>query len=306
MIIQEPEKLSHQELIELVRALAAENAVLRAEIERLKSGARSAAPFSKNKRKKKRQRPGRKPGQGPFSHRQAPPPENYTSVEEAPVSETACPDCGGELEAVGEETVTNTELPELPKPLIKAYRGQICLCCQCGKKVRGTHPEVAPDQHGATAHRVGPRAHAAGQLLHHESGVTLRQVPRVLKTMTGLSITQSALTQAAIRAGTGAGPVAQHYAQLREAIKQEAAINTDDTGWRIGSEHAHLMAFESAQTALYQIRLQHRNQEVREVIGDHYAGVLSTDRGKSYDAKELAAVKQQKCLGHIQRSLAEV
>jgi transposase len=42
------------------------------------------------------------------------------------------------------------------------------------------------------------------------------------------------------------------------------------------------------------------------VIGDAYAGVLVTDRGKSYDAKELAAVKQQKCIPHALRSINEV
>jgi transposase len=45
---------------------------------------------------------------------------------------------------------------------------------------------------------------------------------------------------------------------------------------------------------------------VREVIGDHYEGTLCTDRGKSYDAKELAETKQQKCLAHILRSIDEV
>jgi transposase len=37
-----------------------------------------------------------------------------------------------------------------------------------------------------------------------------------------------------------------------------------------------------------------------------YGGVLVTDRGRSYDAPELAGVRQQKCLAHIQRSLREV
>ncbi len=46
-------------------------------------------------------------------------------------------------------------------------------------------------------------------------------------------------------------------------------------------------------SAVYQIRLQHRNEEVREVIGNNYQGILGTDRGKSYDAKELIEVKQQ-------------
>src|SRR5205823_10183211 len=35
-------------------------------------------------------------------------------------------------------------------------------------------------------------------------------------------------------------------------------------------------------------------------------GVMVTDRGKSYDAAGLGAITQQKCLAHIQRSLAAV
>ena len=39
------------------------------------------------------------------------------------------------------------------------------------------------------------------------------------------------------------------------------------------------MAFESDRETVYQIRARHRNAEVREVIGDAFAGVLITDRG---------------------------
>ncbi len=42
------------------------------------------------------------------------------------------------------------------------------------------------------------------------------------------------------------------------------------------------------------------------MIGDNYQGTLCTDRGKSYDAKELQNVEQQKCLANIQRSIDKV
>ena len=89
-------------------------------------------------------------------------------------------------------------------------------------------------------------------------------------------------------------------------MKEQEVINTDDTGWRVGGQAAQLMVFESEPITLYQIRARHRNEEVREVIGDHYEGTLCTDRGKSYDAKALAETKQQKCLSHILRSIDEV
>ena len=66
------------------------------------------------------------------------------------------------------------------------------------------------------------------------------------------------------------------------------------------------MVFDTPWLVVYQIRARHRNEEVREVIGDTYAGVLCTDRGKSYDPKEFAEVAQQKCLAHILRSIDAV
>lgn len=302
------QQMNVSQLLEVVEQLVSENARLRAEIELLKRNpSRSAAPFSKNQRKKNPQRPGRKAGQGRFSHRQAPAQEQYTEpVEEVPVTETVCPDCGGELLDAGEEMVTNTELPPVPKPEVKAYRVHLRCCAGCQRKVRGRHPQVASDQFGATAHRLGPRAHAAAAALHYGEGVPQRKVPRVLKCLTGLSVTQGALTHAALRWGTKQGAVAQRYQQLRTEIKKQPAINTDDTGWRVGGVPAQMMVFESKPLVVYQIRLRHRNEEVREVIGDHYEGTLCTDRGKSYDAKELVEVNQQKCLAHILRSIDAV
>lgn len=302
------QQMSVDQLLELIEKLVAENARLRAEIEQLKrNNARSAAPFSNNKRKKNPQKPGRKAGQGTFSNRPAPPEEQYSEpIEDVPVAETACPDCGGELVEAGTEVVTNTELPPAPKPEVKAYCIHLRCCSRCQRKVRGRHREVAPDQFGATAHRLGTRAQAAAATLHYGDGIPQRKVPQVLKRLTGLSVTQGALTQAAIRLGTGEGPVARQYRQLRDEIKEQPAINTDDTGWRVGGEPAQMMVFESKPVVVYQIRKRHRNEEVRQVIGDHYAGTLCTDRGKSYDAKELKEVDQQKCLSHILRSIDAV
>jgi transposase len=309
-----PAQLDAAQLLELVWQLSAEmekvraeNTRLRAEIEELKrSNARQAAPFSKNKRKKNPKRPGRMAGQGPFRNRPAPSEEDYSGpVEDVPVNEPTCPECGGDLVGDDEEIVTNTESPPAPKPAVKAYRIHIRTCCRCKRKVRGRHPEVAPDQFGATAHRLGPRAQAAAATLHYGHGIPQRKVPCVLRSLTGLAVTQGAIAQSFIRAGTAAGPVARRYQQLRIEIKQQEAINTDDTGWRLNGYRAQLMAFASRAVAVYQIRLQHRNEEVREVIGENYRGILGTARGRSYDAKELREVKQPKCLSHLQRSIDE-
>jgi transposase len=279
---------------------------LQAEVERLKrEGPRQAAPFSKGTRVAAPKKPGRKPGQGLFRYRTAPEPTPLSGAPiEVPVTLHACPACGGQLVAEGTEVASTTELPEVVRPQVRQFRVAVSRCRACGQRVRGQHPDLAPDQSGATAHRVGERVLASAHVLHYWIGVPLRKVPAVLRELTGVRVTQSALTRDAQR--RAAGSVGAVYEQLRAQVPEAEAVHSDDTGWRVGGEPAQLMTFETATVTVYQIRKRHRNEEVREVVPADYEGVLVTDRGRSYDAQALAGVRQQKCLAHIQRALTEV
>jgi transposase len=197
-----------------------------------------------------------------------------------------------------------TEIPAPPRPQVTQYRVWVCRCTVCGAQVRGRHPDLAPDQYGATAHRLGPRVLAAAHALHYGIGIPVRKVPHVLAALTGVRLTQGALTQDALRRTVGT--VGTVYEQLRAAVREALVVYTDDTGWRVGGTAAHLMAFETDAAIVYQIRPRHRHQEVQEVIPADYAGVMVTDRGRSYDAQAFDRVEQQKCLAHIVRSTSDV
>ena len=95
------EKMSKSELITLVLAQGEQ---ILAQADRIKSlekrveelgrkNARSAAPFSKNKRKMDPQRPGRKIGQGNFENRSAPQESEMTQLEQVEVAVEVC-GCG--------------------------------------------------------------------------------------------------------------------------------------------------------------------------------------------------------------------
>lgn len=266
-----------------------------------RQGKRSAAPFSKKKPKPHPKKPGRKPGEGDFQFKEAPEPT------EAPVTvavEASYCSCGGNLAHQDVERVTVTELPALPQPEVTPYYVESCVCQACGKIVRGVHPDIPPTQTGASAHRYGPRARAAAHALHYHLGVTVRKVPHVLKALTGLSMTQSAITQDALRQMQG--PIGETYQHLRQRVKCSDYVHTDDTGWSIQGNPAYLMVFEttgSEPITVFQIRSQHRNEEVRELVPSDYQGVMTTDRGKSYDAQELSTVRQNKCVFHIRRNI---
>jgi hypothetical protein len=130
--------------------------------------------------------------------------------------------------------------------------------------------------------------------------VPVRKTPAILQDLTGVRLTQGAISQNALKQSqSGVGAV---YEALRASVRRQAVVHTDDTGWRVGGETAFLMAFVNRWFSVYQIRRRHRNEEVRELIPADYAGVLVCDRGRSYDAAELEGVAQQKCLAHLIRN----
>jgi hypothetical protein len=285
---------------EEIERLSRENEQLRKE---LKAAGRGSA--GQSKRKAKRKRSGRKAGKGRFTFRGAPATAATNGPPQpVPVTITQCPCCGGELRWERTDEVTVTDMPERPQPEVKCYAVEVRRCEACGQRVRGQHPDVASDQYGATAHRVGPRVKAAAHAVHYGMGVPVRKVPLLLREFTGVEVTQSALTQDALK--KTAGVIGNAYQELRARVATAPVVYTDDTGWRIHGQAAFLMAFDTDQATVFQIRDQHRNEEVRELIPADYAGVMVTDRGKSYDADELSDVDQQKCLDHLKRNIDEV
>jgi transposase len=298
--------LDRAALIALILQQAALLDQLRAEIERLKRGnARQAAPFSKGRPVPDPKKPGRKPGQGPFKRREAPALEQLSEPPiDVALDESDCPGCGGPLEPDRVEEASITDLPRVVRPRVRLFRVAVKRCGCCGRTVRGRHRELPPDQRGATAHRLGPRLLAAAHQLHYGLGVTVRKLPEVLGLLTGARLTQGAITQDALRRSERT--VAATYQALGDSIREAPYVHTDDTGWRMRGSPAWLMVFVTDTATVYQVRERHRNEEVRERIPSDYAGVMITDRGKSYDAGELAGVRRQVCLAHVQRSITEV
>jgi transposase len=291
-------------LQEQVVELAARNEALTTENAQLKRNVqRQATPFSKGTRTKHPKRPGRRPGEGTFSFRQPPKSEEITEPPvNAPLTLESCPDCGGKLREQRVDFAYVSDLPPMPRPRVTQYRVWVCRCTGCGRQVRGEHPDLAPDQCGATAHWLGPRAMAAAHALHYQVGIPVRKVPLVLGLLTGMELTQGAITQDALRRTKGS--VGQVYQELRAGVRDSPVVYTDDTSWRVRGENAHLMAFDTAEVTVYQVRPRHRHQEVQEVVPADYPGVMVTDRGRSYEAHSFSRVKQQKCLAHLQKTLS--
>ena len=295
--------LSREQLIQIILDQHRMIEQLRTEIEQLKRRG-GAAPFSKGTNKPNPKPPGRKPGQGFFRFRNAPEEAPGTEAVAVPVAAPCCPDCGGELGGLKREMVSITDIPAQPLPEVRRYAVEVRDCRECGRKIRGQHPDIAPGQQGATAHRVGPRVRAMAHALHYLHGVPVRKTPAIIEGLTGVRLTQGAITQDAMKQGERA--VGATYQALRGMVARQPAVHTDDTGWRVAGKTAFLMAFLNQSLSVYQVRPQHRNEEVRELIPADFGGVMICDRGRSYDAAELENVLQQKCLAHLIRNSAKL
>lgn len=306
---------SREELLSVIELLCAENVQLRAEVEELKrKKARSATPFSKGKGKANPKKPGRKKADGkPVERRGAPDIKPEDEVKQISVvlneeqkEQSECPDCGGSLE-VTIEAASIIDMPQQVRREITLFKVETLRCRQCGRIVaRGAHPDLAADQYGATAHRVGARVKALGHLARIAFGVTQCKTPDLLKEVTGIDLSQSALNQDALKHGGEDGLVGILAEIIKEEVQSSAHIHTDDTGWKIGGKRAQLMGFFSEDASYYQIRHKHGAREVAEVIDPEACKfTLNTDRFKTYDAEIFECIVMQKCLSHLQKNLRD-
>ena len=244
------------------------------------------------------------PGMGNFSCKPPSADELSGPPVDVSVADDNCPGCGGVLEQAGVDVAYVTDIPAMPRPQVGSTG------CRCVGVVAAADvyedgiPMLVQTSTGQSAHRMGRRGDGCGACAALRSGHTGARVPVVLRALTGVELSQSAITQDALRRARGA--VGDAYQRLRESVRESAVVHTDDTGWRVDGEGAFLMAFETEDATVYQVRGRHRNEEVREVVPGDYGGVMVTDRARSYDAQALSGVKQQKCLAHVLRSISEV
>lgn len=302
--------LLRRELVDLVTKLVAEIRALEKENEELRRAAkRQTARFSKGKKKGEHKKPGRKKGEGRFSRRLPPTPDEITDRVTVPAPEV-CPNCGDSDIGLEWENASNTELPD-PRPKIAVYCRAACHCNNCNHRWRAPHPDLADDQYGATAHRLGPRLRAAAHVLHYRCSVPVRRVPMVLRELHGVKVTQSAITQDALRTAAK-GSLRERYDEIKRDIADSPVVHTDATGWRKAGKGAALITFATPDTkeapgkTLYHVRDHHGSDEVTEVLGERFQGTLVTDRGPEYDAKKLEGWSKQKCNTHLKRNINEV
>jgi hypothetical protein len=86
-------------------------------------------------------------------------------------------------------------------------------------------------------------------------------------------------------------------------LRASRAAYADETGRRIAARSARLWAFTNEWVTVYAIREDRSQLVIRDILGNDFAGVLSSDCCPAYDPIE---ADKQKCLGHVLKDLSVI
>jgi transposase len=246
-------------------------------------GAPPPAPPKRTGRKR-----GGQPGH-PKHSRPLVPPERVTRT--IVVKPEACRRCGDALEGDDPDPYRH-QVAEVPKVVatVEEYQLHALDCPKCGISTRAELPAGVP------AGVFGPRLQAMTSVCSGAYRMSKRAIEEMVEDFFDVPIALGSvanLEQATSEAV--AGPVEE----VAHAIREQAVVHADETGWFERSKRAWLWAAVSSHMALFLIRLSRGAKVAQELLGATFAGILVSDRWSAYNWVDTA--RRQICWAHLLR-----
>lgn len=256
----------------------------------------SDPPFVKKKRKKipGLRRQGGQPGhQG--KNRQLLPAKEMDKIHD--IYPDACQHCRRPFEPtekIPSATPLRHQTFELPviEPIKEEYRCH-ALVCRCGHStIAELPPEVARSN-------FGPRVHAAIGWLGAAHRVSKRGITDIMENLFNLDISTGAVCNAAERVSEACEPV---VGAIKRYTAAALALNADETGWKCKGQRRYLWTFVTAVTAIFVISSSRGSKVIKEMLGNIFAGVITSDDHSAY-RKYHKNGRRQLCWAHLIRKL---
>jgi transposase len=239
---------------------------------------------------------GRKPGGQPGhkgTTRDLLPPDQVDEIRM--IRPEACRGCGARLGGTDARPWRHqvTDLPPV-KPHVTEYQCH-ALECACGTVTRADLPQGVPS--GA----FGPRVKALVTLLVGAYRISRRSVEQLLHDGFGLEISLGSVAgfDAAISEALRA-PVDE----AREAVRLQPVAYVDETGWNERHKNAWLWAAVTAIATVFVVRKSRGSVAAKELLGEHFAGHLVSDRWSAY--KCIPTAQRQVCWAHLLRDFRKI
>jgi transposase len=239
-------------------------------------------------------RPGGQPGHQ-FHERELLPPEQVDRFIDVPAPER-CSSCNGKLEGEQGQVVRHqmVEIPPL-KPLVTEVRSHVLECAHCGTLNRAAlTPEVA-------GHVFGERLSAMVCLLMGKYRLSKRLVRDALSDLLGVRLSLGAIGN---REKEMSEALSAPVAQAEQYVRDQDAVNMDETGWfegKVDGRHGRTWLWLAATVlvAVFRISSSHGSEVAKALLGEDFAGFLTTDRFGAYTWYDTAL--RQLCWSHLTR-----
>ena len=237
-------------------------------------------------------KPGGQPGQGGKNRPLLPLERVDELVEHWPQRCRACAHifaAGERVEAAAPQRHQVVELPPI-NVRVSEHRLQRLRCPTCAAETRAELPAGVP--RGS----FGPRLQAAVSTLAVRNRVSRRDTVELLRELFGTDLSTGSIDAIVQRTGEA---LALPYDELLRHLRAAAAVNIDETGWRLRSGKRTLWGALTPRAAVFRIAADRHEREAKALLGEGFAGITCSDRWWAYN--HLDPQRRQVCWSHLLR-----
>jgi hypothetical protein len=181
-----------------------------------------------------------------------------------------CPHCQGtELTPIAEiKEHLQEDIVLVPRPQVTCFKHHQAFCANCRR------PVIQAAEGEMLNCPIGPKTKALAVFLRYGMRVPYRKVQELFEVLFGMRFVPASamgFDRVATRKGE---PL---YEDLKEKLRVALTANADETSWRQDGIGHYLWYAGNEELALYHID-RHRSGEVAQrLLGEAFAGILTTD-----------------------------
>jgi len=215
------------------------------------------------------------------------PPEQVT--ETIPLKPRHCRRCGKRLSGNDPDPLRHQvfELPEI-KPIITEYQQHRLTCPCCGVST------TAPLPRGVPRGQSGPQLTAFTALLMAYFRQSKRRTALFLEALCQIPCSASLMVKLQNITTRALRPC---YERMRDALPRSDAVAMDETPSKEARQKVWLWTAVTKRFTLFQIADSRRADVPKELLGEDFSGVLTSDRYSGYDW----ILNHQLCWAHLLR-----
>ncbi|MCK5872519.1 MAG: IS66 family transposase, partial [Methylococcales bacterium] len=206
-------------------------------------------------------------------------------------------ECGGHIKANPEKIKRHQqfELPKI-KPIVTEYQQIYGACQTCGT----THCGELPN--GVSNTLLAPRATATVAIFTGDYRLSKRSTQRVFKDIFNLPVSLGTISNAEKTVSTALeSPVEEAKTYIQQ---YQGSVNADETSHKQQGDKMWVWLAATMLVAVFIIRKFRSADSAKDLLGEKFAGILTTDRYASYNW--IKTTCRQFCWAHLKRDMQKI